>query len=141
MQGDSNVSEFNIFYIAGIGCGDSGEGSAYAWIEGKTKESLVEEFDGMTANAAKYEALFSVVRYLPPGSEAYVMTDSAILYRDFNGFRTVRDDGLTDIGTLTTQLIFSKKLSIHIERVKRNRNPAWKMLVASRQINQTPETN
>ena len=53
MQSDSDISELNIFYIAGIGCGDSGEGSAYAWIEGKTKKSLVEEFDGMTANAAK----------------------------------------------------------------------------------------
>ena len=140
MQSDSDISELNIYYIGGIGCGDSGEGSAYAWVEGRTKRTHTEEIYGLTAHAAKHQALQSVVWYLPPGSEANVLTDSKILHRHFNGYRTVQDDQLWDIAEVTSQMIRHKKLSIHVNEIRRNRNPAWKLLAASRQNDQTPET-
>jgi hypothetical protein len=77
---------------------------------------------------------------LPTGSEAYVLTDSAILHRHFNGFRTVQDDQLWDIAEVTSQMIRHKKLSIHVDKIKRNRSPAWKLLDAFRQKDQTPKT-
>jgi hypothetical protein len=131
---DSDVPEFNISYIAGIGCGDSGEGSAYAWVECSTKRTHTREAYGLTANAAKYQALQSVVWDLPTESEAYVLTDSAILHRHFNGYRTVQDDQLEDIAAVTSQMIRDKKLSIHVDKIKRKRNPAWQLLASSRGI-------
>jgi len=140
MQGDSEVSEFNIFYIGGIGCDDSGGGSAYGWVECRTKRTHTREVYGLSVHAAKYQALQSVVWYLPPESEAYVLTDSTILHRHFNGYRTVQDDELEDLDRVTSQMIYDKKLSIHVDKIKRNRNPAWKLLAAFRQKDQTPET-
>jgi hypothetical protein len=134
MQDDRHSSEFITFYIGGIGCDDSGEDSAYGWVECGTKRTYAREAYGLTANAAKYEALLDVVFCLAPGSEAYVLTDSTILHRHFNGYRTVQDDQLEDLAEVTSQMIRHKNLSIHVDKIKRNRNPAWKLLAASRGI-------
>jgi hypothetical protein len=132
MHDGSDDDVLNIFYIAGIGSDPSGRGSAFCFIEGRTRLNYEKELDGLSANAAKYHALFNVVRYLSPGSEAYVLTDSMILFQDFNGHRIVQDPTLRDIAQLTYQLMYQKKVSIHVERIRRTRNPAWKLLAKSR---------
>jgi hypothetical protein len=134
MQGDSNVSEFNIFYIAGIGCSDSGEGSAYAWVDSRTKRTHKEEVLGLTTKAATYEALSSVVGYLLPGSEAFVFTHSLFLRRDIKRPRYDHEIIFPTVAEITRQMINLKKLTIHVEKVRRSRNPAWKLLAASRGI-------
>jgi hypothetical protein len=130
---DSDISEFNIFYIGGIGCSGSGEGSAYAWIEARTKRTHTLEAYGMSTNEAKFQALLSIIFDLPPETEALIRTDSRVVARHFNGDRWPADPVLLDVCRVACQMIYEKHLTIHVEMIKRNRNPAWKLLAASRQ--------
>jgi hypothetical protein len=130
MHNDSEDCAFNIFYIAGTGP-DQWDNSAYCFIEGKTKVSRIEQGYRLSAHQAKYSALREVVWYLPPRSDAIVLTDSTLLFREFNGDYRAVDETLQDIADTTRLTIWDKKLSITVEKIRRDRNPAWLLLAQS----------
>lgn len=120
----SKYPELNSFYICGCE-------SAFAWVETRTGETHKEEIRNVSARAATYAALSSVVSRLRPGNEAFVFTHCLYLYRDFNRFRSCDEIIFPTVAEMTRQMIKVRKLTIHVEKIGRTRNPAWKLLTSS----------
>lgn len=135
MNTDSSAEELYKFYIAGIGSIDGGKDSAYAWVETKTKTSEMRQSERLSDKEAIYMAFSTVVQGLPPGSEAFVFTNSLFLRRRFNSPRWKHEIIVfPSVEEVTYQTIEAKKLKIHMEKVERRRNPAWKLLIDSREV-------
>ncbi len=124
MPRDVESPELKTFYICGCE-------SAFAWVETRTGKTHKQAVRNLSAKAATVAALSSVVSYLPNGSEAFVFTHSVFLHRDFNRFRSCDEIIFPTVAEMTRQMIKVRKLTIHVERIGRNRNPAWKLLSGS----------
>jgi hypothetical protein len=116
------------FYMAYIAGCDAG----YAWIEVQTgKRRKVIGQDGMSARVATYSALGEVARMLPEGCEAFVFTHDVVLRRDYQRL-CVYDQIIVlpfDVRGTTIGTINSRRLKLHVEKVRPSRNPALKFLL------------
>src|ERR1019366_1906855 len=125
----SRATEDFAFYTVYLALCESG----YAWVETRTKTQYRESCD-LTTKDKMYRPLLSVAHFLPEGSEAFVFTDSLLLRRGFNRFRS-RDEIILVIQSfevMALQTIEEKGINMYVEKVRRSRNPARKLLAASR---------
>jgi hypothetical protein len=125
----SRATEDFAFYTVYLALCESG----YAWVETRTKTQERESCDLTTKDKA-YQPLLSVAQFLPEGSEAFVFTDSLLLRRGFNRVRS-RDEIILVVPSfevMALQMIEEKGIKMYVEKVRRSRNPARKLLAASR---------
>jgi hypothetical protein len=125
----SRAAENVAFYMVYLALCESG----YAWVETRTKTQARESCD-LTTRDKLYQPLLSVAQFLPEESEAFVFTDSLLLRRGFNRFRSP-DEIITVVPSfevMALQTIEEKGIKMYVEKVKRGRNPARKLLAASR---------
>lgn len=117
----------NTFFIAGTNHVAGGK-AACAFVRTGDWKSWKQEARSWNSKVATFHALLAVVRCLPHGGEALVLTDSILLLRHWHGRRRLFDQGLRDISQLTAHLIQEKDLLIHLKLISRSRNLAWTVL-------------
>src|SRR5215831_10896063 len=109
-------------YIDGSGQRADGTGSAIAWYRVNTQKRYVKKIDGLTNNEAEYGAALSAAGALSADDEAEFLTDSELLFRQFNGKCKVSDPRLFDLLTEFRELIERKRLRIEVKWIPRRDN-------------------
>jgi ribonuclease HI len=104
-----------------------GTGSGFAWVRLDRDEQRIYREDGLTNNMAEWRAVIAVLRYVRPGSQVLIMTDSQLVAEQF-AYRWAAAPKLADLRTLAQVLMDEKDLQVTLRWIPREQNLAGKLL-------------
>jgi ribonuclease HI len=121
-------SKVKRFHIDGAGPRPDGTGSGFGWVRLDRDHQQIKRMDGLTSNQAEYRGLISVLKYLAPGSNARIYTDSQLVCEQFNNRWRVYNPELRALLERARDLIEEKELTVCVKWIPREENLAGKLL-------------
>jgi ribonuclease HI len=124
-------------FIDGSGQRPDRTGSGYAFVNVTTGKKGVHRVDGLTNNQAEWRALRFAVRRLRPGSEAVILSDSALVVNQFNQEWEINNPNLDDIYHDILQIAKARSLRLNVIWIPRQKNIADKLLLEKGKTDET----
>ena len=124
-MGENNIKRF---HIDGAGQRPDGKGSGYAWVWLGTGKQGIKWQDRLSSNAAEFQALLMVLRFVANGSHLEIFSDSTLLVQQFTGAWSVNDPKLAALLLAARDLIDGKDLEVAVKWIPRELNLAGKIL-------------
>ena len=105
----------------------SGDGHICIIFE-ESKEPILEKHTTNTHNESEWQALFSALTYIKSYEKYTILSDSQLIVRQFNGEYETKDPRMRQWKQHCKQYINTHGLSVEIQWIPRDENPAGKYL-------------
>ena len=124
----ANRSAWIRIFTDGAGKRPDGKGSGFAWLREDTGEQHVQRADGLSNNVAEYQAVISVIKTQPAGSQIELLTDSLLVVSQLRGEYRILDPKLAKLANEVKTIAERKGLILKLTWIPRNENRAGGLL-------------